>query len=296
LKPALILKVVVRLAALAGGFAVVSGLVYAAGLWLVPLTDGADKAILAACNPDSYAPGLDQFFRAVSDYSNFLILLPFLSWTLATLIYTLLPKLKIFVAGLLAAETVTFAVLAAMGKIWPNKTYVGVNVLLVLAILAAFGLAAYLFYRLDRSAIRRLTGVFGLMFFSGLLTDLGATSRIKEAVARPRPLNDAHKPWNEQVRIIPDEVLRGRNSYPSGHTTGTFSLLTPLFWYVRDRRGRAGLLGWATLQGMSRVYTAAHFPFCCLMGGLLGFTVGTLVFFMLGGPALRSKPEVQEAT
>jgi len=296
LKPALILKVAIRLAALAGGFAVIAGLVYAAGLWLVPWTDSADKAILAACNPDTYAPGLDQFFRAVSDYSNFLILLPFLSWTLATAIYTLLPKLKVFVVGLLAAETVTFTVLAAMGKIWPNKTYVGVNVLLVLAILAAFGLMTYLFHRLDRSAIRRLTGVFGLMLFSGLLTDFGATSRIKEAVARPRPLNDAHKPWNEHVRVIPDEVLRGRNSYPSGHTSGTFSLLTPLFWYVRDRRGRAGLLGWATLQGMSRVYTAAHFPFCCLMGGLLGFGVGTLVFFALGGPSLRSKPEVQKAT
>ena len=43
---------------------------------------------------------------------------------------------------------------------------------------------------------------------------------------------------------------------------------------------------WATLQGVGRVYTAAHFPFCVFMGGLLGFGMGTLIFFALWGPSL----------
>jgi len=173
-------------------------------------------------------------------------------------------------------------VLAALGYIWHNKTYVGVNILLVVTILLAFGGAAWMFRRLDNGGMRRFAYLFWLILISGCLTDFLATDPIKAAIARPRPLNDANKPWNEHVRIVPDEVLRGRNSFPSGHTAGTFALLTPVFWYVSDRRFRAGLMSWASLQGVARVYTAAHFPFCVLMGGLLGFTVGTLVHFTLG--------------
>jgi len=280
-----------RLAVLIAGFLLITGMVYAAGIWLTPFMDSADKAILAACNPDVYLPGVDQFFRALTDYTNSLILTPVVSWLIARGLYRLFPRRKRILAGLLLVEAVVIAVLAAFGKIWPNKTYIGVNVLQVLMILIAFGVMAYLFYTLDDLAIRRLACVFWLVLLSGILTDYGGTRRLKGAVARPRPLNGANKPWNEQVRVIPDEVLRGLNSYPSGHTAGTFALLTPLFWYVRDRRIRTGLLGWGVLQGVSRVYTAAHFPFCCLMGGVLGFSAGTLVFFTLGGPALRQGPE-----
>lgn len=282
--------IALRMGVLIAGFLLITGIVYAAGIWLTPFVDKADKVILAACNPDAYLPGADQFFRAISDYTNSLILAPVVSWLIARGLYRLFPRRKRILAGLLLAETFTIAVLAAFGQIWPNKTYIGANVLQVLMILAAFGLMAYLFYTLDDLAIRRLACVFWLVLLSGILTDYGGTRRLKDAVARPRPLSDAHKPWNEQLRVVPDEVLRGLNSYPSGHTAGTFALLAPLFWYVRDRRIRAGLFGWGVLQGVSRVYTAAHFPFCCVMGGFLGFSAGTLVFFALGGPALRQRP------
>jgi membrane-associated phospholipid phosphatase len=280
-----------RISILLAGFSAVAGLVYAAGIFLIPWTDAADKAILAAINPDTYAPGFDQFFRAINDYTNALILLPLLSWLIAHGLYRLFPRYKRVVTGLLAAETVIIALCAALGKLWPNKTYTGVNVLEALWFLAALGLLTFFFHALQSPAIRRFSCAIGLAFLSGSMTDFIATRTIKDAVARPRPLNDANKPWNEKVRIIPDEVLRGRNSFPSGHMSGTFALLTPLFWYARDRRVRAGLLTWATLQGVGRVYTAAHFPFCVLMGGILGFSVGTLVFFTLGGPSLWPRPE-----
>ena len=51
-----VLRVMGRLGILALGFAATAGLVYEAGIWIVPLTDGADKAILAAINPDAYTP------------------------------------------------------------------------------------------------------------------------------------------------------------------------------------------------------------------------------------------------
>ncbi len=296
MKDGIVLKTLSRLGILLGGFAAVTLLVYAAGKFLVPLTDGADKAILAAINPDSYAPGLDEFFRALTDYTNPIILIFCVSWIIANDLAMLAPRFKNLFAALLGVEAAVIVIAASMGKIWPNKTYIGVNVIEVVAFLVFFGGAALLFFRLDRDALRRMACVVWLMLLSGVVADFGATQPIKESVARPRPLNEDNKPWNEQVRVIPDEVLRGRNSFPSGHTSGTFALLTPLFWYNRRKSVRAGLLGWMVLQGVSRVYTAAHFPFCCLMGGVLGFTVGTLIFFTLGGPSLWRGPEKESCS
>ena len=277
----------VRIIIFVCGFLLIAWVVYALGKLLVPLVDGADKAILAACNPDEYVPVLDQFMRALTDYTNFLIAVPLFSCAIASLLYRFIRKGRIVFTGLLAVETLVMAALAVLGKIWPNKTYIGANVFLVIGILVAFGAAAIVFHRMNDDAMRRFFWISLLALLSGFMAGTVATERIKKAVARPRPLNDANKPWNEHVRVIPDEVLRGRNSYPSGHTAGTFGLLTPLFWYIRNRKGRAALIGWGVLQGYARVYTVAHFPFCCIMGAFLGFSVGTLIFFTLGGPSLR---------
>ncbi len=336
-------NVVVRLAILAAGFGVAYGILYAAGKLLVPLTDGADKAILAFINPDTYAPGFDELFRAINDYTNPLILLPFICWMIAYALYHFPPRQRVAaylvlvavavglmgllygvfgdnahssikallvimvgtpLLGLLPQKksvlTVVFAVAAAvlfavMYKNWENKTYVGANVLLVLMSVAAFGTFIWMFRTMDDDTMRRFSLVFWLVLLSGLLTDMGITEPIKNTIQRPRPLNDANKPWNESIRPIPDEILHGNNSFPSGHTSGTFALLTPLFWFARDRRVRAGLMLWATLQGVGRVYTAAHFPFCVLMGGLLGFWMGTLIFFTLWGPSLWPGREKAQA-
>ncbi len=284
-------SILVRLLIVTAGYAVTTGLVYAAGLWLVPITDPYDKAMLAAINPDEYLPGFDQFFRFLTDYTNPLILLPMLSWLIALGLYRLFPNHKRVFTGILIIETLLLTILTVLGRIWPNTTYMGVDLMAAFAVFVVFGMTAVIFHKMENDAMRRLACVFGLMILSGAVTNWGATEPIKKAVARPRPFNDANKPWNLHVRVIPDELLRGANSFPSGHAAGTFALLTPLFWYARDRRLRAGLATWAVLQGVSRVYTAAHFPFCCLMAGLLGFTIGTIVFFALGGPSLRREPE-----
>jgi len=280
---------VVRIFLFLCGFLLVAWIVYALGKLLIPVTDRADKAILAACNPDHYVPVLDQFLRALTDYTNFLIAAPLFSFAIASLLYRLVRKGKTVFAGLLAAETVIIAILAALGKIWPNNTYVLSNVFLVIGILLAFCAAAVAFDRMTDDAMRRFFWISLLALLSGYMAGSVSTEWIKKAVARPRPLNSANAPWNEHLRIVPDENLHGRNSYPSGHTSGTFGLLTPLFLFIRNRKGRAALIGWGVLQGYARVYTAAHFPFCCLMGAVLGLSIGTLVFFTLGGPYLRGQ-------
>lgn len=270
------------------GFGLVFFITYEAGKHIVPLVDGLDKTILAAVNPDTYLPVMDEFIRALTDYSNFLFAIGMVSWMVAYGIYRLCRgKGKNVITGLLLVEMVVVAILAAFGKLWPNKTLIGANVFLVVWLLMTLGGTAYAFYRMDDEGMRRFAGVFWLVAVSIYLTDIDITNTIKETIARPRPLHVANKPWNEHVRVIPEEELHGANSFPSGHTSGTFALFTPIFWYIRNRKARAGLFSWGVLQGFSRVYTAAHFPFCVLMGGFVGFSVGTLVFFCLGGPGLR---------
>lgn len=279
------------LSGMVAALAALGSAVYAAGMLLVPYTDAVDKAILAAINPDTYTPGLDEFFRALTDYSNFLITVPLLSWMSAYGLYRLMPRLKRVWTGALVVETLVFLSMIPRGKLWWNSGLIGANYLFFLFCVIAFGAAVCAFHRMDDAAMRRCAGVFWIMALSSICSGVVVTERIKEAVARPRPFHEANKPWNEGVRTIPEEHLTGTNSFPSGHTSGTFALLTPWFWFVRSRKGRAGLLGWSVLQGVSRVYTAAHFPFCCLMGGILGFGIGTIIFFGTGGPALRRSIE-----
>ncbi len=274
-----------RLLMLVTGSTAAFGVVYAAGKLLVPLTTPADRAILAAVNPSAYLPGFDELFRAINDYTDPFILLPLLCWMIAFGVYRRLPGRKQAIA--VVFSIVAFVLIGITFAISRNKTYVGVNVLLVIMGLAAFGTVIWMFIRMDDDMMRRFARVFWLVALAGLLTDAGITQPIKHMIKRPRPLSAENKPWNEHLRPVPDELLRGNNSYPSGHASGAFALLTPLFWFARDRRVRAGLMGWAVLQGIGRVYTVAHFPFCVLMGGLLGFWMGTLVFFVLDGPSLR---------
>jgi membrane-associated phospholipid phosphatase len=339
---------IVRWAVLLALFGALWASVHFVGLYVIPLVTGLDYAISAAVNPDSYVPGLDEFFRAVTDYTNVLIPVPLLSMAIAVGIYklTLLPAkrallwsaiscglwwlvlaylsskykevpsalalglgavapalillgagpprllpaidTKRWLAALLTVDALVFLGLWAGGMLWPNKGLPGANYLFLLGLLACFGGMIYAFQRMDDAALGRFARVFWLVVLSIVMSDFFATHSIKDAIARPRPLNEAHSPWNEALRTVPEERVIGRSSYPSGHTSGTFALLTPLFWWSRDRRVRAGLLTWGVLQGASRVYTVAHFASDCIMGGLLGFGTGTLIFFLLGGPKLRT--------
>lgn len=302
---AVLREAAVRVSVLTVGFIIITSLVYTAGLVIVPLVHTTDQAILAAINPDTYFPGMDEFFRALTDYSITLIVLSLFSWNIAYWLYLLVGRIARFFGAsgvdkriftvLLGVNAHVWTVLCIMGKIFPNKTYVGVNILLVISMGIALGFTTWMFHRMDAGSMRGFARVFWLILLTAILTDFIATNHIKGTICRPRPFNDANKPWNESVRVIPDELLRGANSFPSGHTSGTFALITPMFWFARTRKARAGLLTWGVLQGVSRVYTAAHFPFCCLMGGLLGFTVGTLVYFAIGGPAVPKEEQAEPA-
>jgi membrane-associated phospholipid phosphatase len=88
---------------------------------------------------------------------------------------------------------------------------------------------------------------------------------IKKLVKRPRP-------FITDIRLVP--VYRpGEYSFPSGHTTSSFSAVTALSraypkWYVV-----APSFLWAASVGYSRMYLGVHYPTDVSAGAVLG--VGT---------------------
>lgn len=96
----------------------------------------------------------------------------------------------------------------------------------------------------------------------GLLLSAAATGAIKELVQRPRP----YERYND---IYPDSREDG-NSFPSGHTSLSFSnatsiLLSTQKWYLA-----APAYAWACGVGYSRIYLGQHYPSDVIAGAITG--------------------------
>ena len=101
---------------------------------------------------------------------------------------------------------------------------------------------------------------------------------LKFIFSHPRPVTflEEHGIMG-QMTLVNDYILRGMNSFPSGHTMSDFALYSGLaFQFSKHKKGQIGLLIIAILVGISRIYLVAHFPEDVLLGSALG------VFIALG--------------
>lgn len=94
---------------------------------------------------------------------------------------------------------------------------------------------------------------------------------LKLAYHSPRPFTVLE---NVRQLTIPTEP----NSFPSGHTSSTFSVVSVLVWTLRENKAGVCLLVlFAFLLAFSRIYVGAHYPFDVLVGAVVGVSSGAIV-------------------
>lgn len=278
------------------GYSVVVGLILLAARFI---NDRFDFSILLAIQPDRYVPLLDEFIILVTDFSIYTFSFIFLSWQITQLICRNRPirlrrafytwRVLAVVLGLYHAAGVF---VYAHGIFWwAHHQYNGVFAALGLVFFIAFWRLARTFIEMDECARKLWSRVFWITLLTVSLSNFLGEPLIKKTIGRPRPLNEHYGEMNQPVRLIDDEIVRSGPSYISGHASSLFALVTPLCWAARRRRTKAALWGWAALHAYSRVYTAAHFPYCAFMGSLFGWTVATLVYMSFRAWVLPPNPE-----
>jgi undecaprenyl-diphosphatase len=248
--------------------------------WLLSfaINDEVDRRILLAINPDTRLPLLDEFFIGLTDFSMALVGALAIGWEIGFIVYRKSQKdakkasnfLQIFggVAG-----TVFFVGTWLFGYVlW------GFFPVLALVTWGAFWALSKTYGSLTEKEMFVFQKIILLMLLAALFSLIGEYF-IKYTVKRPRPLNDANASWNGVLTVFADETVRGHYSYFSGHSSGLFAGLTPLAWGVKSKKSKVLLWVWAGIHAFSRIYVAAHFPFCVLIGSLSGFIAGTAIYF-----------------
>lgn len=94
---------------------------------------------------------------------------------------------------------------------------------------------------------------------------------LKLAFHSPRPFTVLE---NVRQLTMPTEP----NSFPSGHTSSTLSIITVLIWMLRENKAIVALLiMFAFLIGFSRIYVGVHYPLDVLTGAAVGIISGVIV-------------------
>ncbi len=150
-------------------------------------------------------------------------------------------------------------------------------------------LFTYLTYVGDGFAVVAIS--IGLLFYnyrwtlqialSGIVSGLFAQF-FKKIVFGPTPRPSA---YFEQIKIslryVEGVDLHTAFSFPSGHTTAVFAIMTSLMLLINKKRWEAPLFGLAFLTGFSRIYLSQHFLADVLAGSFIGITVSFSIYYFL---------------
>ncbi len=273
-----------RLAILAVGFVAISLLGWMSS-YSTP--DALDRGWLLAINPDEQRPLLDALMVAITDYS-----IAYVAILLACCGLGAEAQARGWISAqrllvIFALLGVAFAAIALVG-FGAKYAQPLVPIAMTPLIAAGFAFAGASFRRFDAAALSRVRRCFWLALVAVSLTEIAVEFAVHFGPGRARPFAKANAAWNGALRVIPDEHVRGRSSYPSGHAAAISALLAPMLWIARRRAIRVGALALAALCVYSRVYLAAHFPSDALAGAAIGAATGTLVAWALDRPLAAS--------
>ena len=261
------------------GFVVITSVVYAFSFLI---DDKIDWQVLLFLNPDLPIPVVDELVILVTDFSMFVFGLVFFFWEIAYQASKRDQKAKENVEKILKLIGIIIAAIVGYAYFWAGYTYSIIFFPLALIIFCAFWFIGNTITRYSKEKLGQINRLFWITLLSFLLTELAGEVILKYLVARPRPLWEGYAAYNEGIRNIADETVRMGYSYVAGHSSVFFALITPMIWFVSNKQVKLYLFLWASTHAFTRVYLAAHFPYCTLMGSVLGFFMATLVTKIFG--------------
>ena len=256
------------------GFVVITFIVYAFSFLI---NNEIDWQFLLFINPDSPKPVIDELMILVTDFSMFVFGVVFFFWEIAYQVSKHDQKAKESAGKTLKLTGIIIAVFVGSAYLWAGYTHSFIFFPLALIVFCAFWFIGTTMTRYSDKKLQQINRLFWITLVAALLTELAAELIIKSFVARPRPLWEGYAGYNEGIREVADEIVRTGYSYVAGHSSVFFAMITPMIWFVSNKQVKLYLFLWASVHAFTRVYLAAHFPYCALMGAVLGFSMATLV-------------------
>ncbi len=130
---------------------------------------------------------------------------------------------------------------------------------------------------------------------SGILSGLIA-QLLKKVVFGPTPRPSAYfEKLGIQLTYIEGVELHAAYSFPSGHTTAVFALMTSLMLMFNKKKMELPLFILALLTGFSRIYLSQHFLADVLAGSFIGVSVSVLVYYGLNHGSIAKHPKLDQS-
>ncbi|MBS1518269.1 MAG: phosphatase PAP2 family protein [Bacteroidetes bacterium] len=118
-------------------------------------------------------------------------------------------------------------------------------------------------------------------------TSLSVTQILKSTVKRDRPFRKLNN-----VYLSDTSSVAGTYSFPSGHSSESFSIATLLTLRYPDKPGLIiGLYSYAAVVSLGRIYWGVHYPSDVLTGMLIGAGSAALIY-SLRKPIIKAKNDL----
>lgn len=258
------------------------------------INDDIDKNIIAILNPNEYIPVIDELMIGITDLSLASFSIVYVLWFFGYFSLIKNPNSAQPLQKFYKTIAILILIIGTSVYFWGIYDY---NIIFLFwgpGIALSILLAGRSLTTMDDSSKQKMAYAMIIMVIAVIFTNAIGEVIIKNIVARPRPFNLDYAPWNEILRIFPDESTLHDYSYYSGHASGLFSLMTPLIWITPKRKTKVIFFIWASVHAFTRIYLAVHWPYDVFIGALTGFLIGTIATKIFYNPNFNLTEQINQ--